>query len=451
MKQINDYRASTRPSSNTTVEYPCSYLTLHAATSLLAALAFGLILYTALQFQVPSFYLVLESIFAVVSIGAIAILLLQNKHTLARPAIVLSYLIVALSALYASTLASPHVAILIVLTFIISCVLLNHHGAIVATVTTIASAFGVHFSSSVKPTRLTLIDALLYGGMLLVPAAILVLYRYENRRSKHGTRLNHQGNFSESHAQDLYHFALFGQLAAATAHDLSNRLCLLTLDLDTIDSANAQKILPNIKDNIHYINKLVQTTKCHFSTRSTALQFDAIVIIQQVVNETQKKCVKKNITLSVRYPPQEGSFYLEGPAIALQHVLTILLNNALEACRAASPPDWSPHIFVSVATDRAFLVITVFDNGPGISKHLKTDLFKPISSHKPSGMGIGLYIAHELTREHFGGTLQTVSHKTGACFTIRIPVAKAPRAVEQGTSLIHQHIRQLSHAYTEPD
>jgi signal transduction histidine kinase len=48
--------------------------------------------------------------------------------------------------------------------------------------------------------------------------------------------------------------------------------------------------------------------------------------------------------------------------------------------------------------------ITVSDTGPGIPQHLRTKLFTPFVSSKPSGTGLGLALAHKIISLH-GGTI----------------------------------------------
>ncbi len=49
--------------------------------------------------------------------------------------------------------------------------------------------------------------------------------------------------------------------------------------------------------------------------------------------------------------------------------------------------------------------ITVMDNGCGISKELKEDIFKPYVAYHSEGIGLGLYISRQLA-EHMGGELR---------------------------------------------
>lgn len=98
-------------------------------------------------------------------------------------------------------------------------------------------------------------------------------------------------------------------------------------------------------------------------------------------------------------------------------VVTVLLNNALDACCDSH----TPKVEVAIKNTEAALIISVSDNGPGLESGTKTSLFKPKVSTKTTGLGVGLYIARHLVVSQFKGTLKLARSKTGARFVIRIP------------------------------
>jgi signal transduction histidine kinase len=76
-----------------------------------------------------------------------------------------------------------------------------------------------------------------------------------------------------------------------------------------------------------------------------------------------------------------------------------------------------------ILLDRCGEVLTVCDTGPGIHPTLFEEIFEPFVSTKPSGRGLGLYIARaNLTRYHHAiwATDDPVYRKLpGACLCIR--------------------------------
>jgi two-component system nitrogen regulation sensor histidine kinase GlnL len=60
------------------------------------------------------------------------------------------------------------------------------------------------------------------------------------------------------------------------------------------------------------------------------------------------------------------------------------------------------------------------DDGPGIADELKETIFYPLVTGKPTGTGIGLTIAQDLTSAN-GGLIEFTSRPGCTIFRIRIP------------------------------
>ena len=68
------------------------------------------------------------------------------------------------------------------------------------------------------------------------------------------------------------------------------------------------------------------------------------------------------------------------------------------------------------------LVITVEDNGPGISEEIREKIFYPFFTTRESGSGVGLAMAQKLVASH-GGALELVEREApGAQFRVRLPI-----------------------------
>ena len=70
------------------------------------------------------------------------------------------------------------------------------------------------------------------------------------------------------------------------------------------------------------------------------------------------------------------------------------------------------------------LAVEICDNGPGIEPEVAAQLFKPFTSTKTTGMGLGLSICQTIIEAH-GGAIHVKSHDgNGACFCFTLPVAE---------------------------
>ncbi|MBO1074312.1 GAF domain-containing sensor histidine kinase [Roseomonas marmotae] len=99
-------------------------------------------------------------------------------------------------------------------------------------------------------------------------------------------------------------------------------------------------------------------------------------------------------------------------------MLSNLVGNALTHGASESP------VRVTARAGKEF-VLSVANAGEPIPETLRSELFKPFfrasSGMNQEGLGLGLYIAHQIARAH-GGTLEVTSDAEETCFTFRMRV-----------------------------
>jgi PAS domain S-box-containing protein len=134
------------------------------------------------------------------------------------------------------------------------------------------------------------------------------------------------------------------------------------------------------------------------------------------------------VTLDVEIPRELPA--AAGDADRLRQVLLNLLDNAVKYSDADQVS-----VRVDVADGKIF--IAVGDEGRGIATADRERIFEkfyradPQLRHAPSGTGLGLYIARELT-QRMGGSLDVTSEPgQGSTFTVALPRAEGSAAREQ--------------------
>jgi len=107
-------------------------------------------------------------------------------------------------------------------------------------------------------------------------------------------------------------------------------------------------------------------------------------------------------------------------------VLVNLLTNAREAI-GASGRIGVRAISVTGASGAREAVIEVSDSGRGMSEEfIRTKLFKPFSTTKKGGLGVGLAQCRGIVEAH-GGTIDARSRPgEGTVFTVRVPSGGPP-------------------------
>jgi C4-dicarboxylate-specific signal transduction histidine kinase len=74
------------------------------------------------------------------------------------------------------------------------------------------------------------------------------------------------------------------------------------------------------------------------------------------------------------------------------------------------------------------MITSIADTGPGLSSSVVANLFKPFTTTKPDGMGVGLHISRLMVEEHFGKLWAESRKDEGAIFKIVLPLANGEEA-----------------------
>ena len=103
----------------------------------------------------------------------------------------------------------------------------------------------------------------------------------------------------------------------------------------------------------------------------------------------------------------------------VEQILIHLLQNAIDASASGSPVE------LRLSTDGEDALIAVIDQGRGMTaEFIRRDLFKPFSSSKAGGFGIGAFEARALAQA-MGGRIDVESRPgMGSRFTLRLPLAR---------------------------
>ena len=117
----------------------------------------------------------------------------------------------------------------------------------------------------------------------------------------------------------------------------------------------------------------------------------------------------------------------------MEQLLINLLRNAAEAALSLEAETHHALVQVGWTITARELVLSVRDNGPGLSE--SANLFVPFYTTKPGGNGIGLVLAQQIAQAH-GGTLALMNGKdgTGCVAELTLPRQGSFRAGEQGSA-----------------
>ena len=116
----------------------------------------------------------------------------------------------------------------------------------------------------------------------------------------------------------------------------------------------------------------------------------------------------------IKYHPEEEELYANLDKTQLIRVITNLVKNAIQATENQE----NPIVEVKVSSEEKNLIISVSDNGKGISEDLKELIFEPKFTTKTSGMGLGLAMIKSIIEAYDGSISFSSKEGIGTVFMV---------------------------------
>lgn len=214
---------------------------------------------------------------------------------------------------------------------------------------------------------------------------------------------------------DAQRFDEFNRRFAFIAHDIKNLVSQLSLL-----SRNAERhadnpefradMLLTLKESVGKMNDMLARLSLHNKGRAEEPRATPLRDLLGQIARTRAR--QHPVQVSGEAPPA-----LADPA-RVEQIILHLMQNAIDA----SPPD-SP-VELRLSADAQDAIVEVIDRGRGMSaEYVRRDLFKPFSSSKPGGFGLGAFEARSLAQA-MGGRIDVDSKPgAGSRFTLRLPLA----------------------------
>ncbi len=166
------------------------------------------------------------------------------------------------------------------------------------------------------------------------------------------------------------------------------------------------------------VNNLLFTSRLDHRYDLIRRQVDISQLITLIVDGQKRKHKEREIELHADEP--KTIMHLDDEAIKM--LLLNLIDNALKYSPETKP------INIDLYRDTNQMMLIVSDQGVGISSGEKTKIFNKFyrvgneETRSSSGTGLGLYIAHEIAKQH-GGSLGLIDNKpTGCKFIVSLPI-----------------------------
>ena len=225
-----------------------------------------------------------------------------------------------------------------------------------------------------------------------------------------------------------------GEMAAGLAHEINQPLQAITFaaanlknDLKKLPETEAtQKMAQRIERIEHQIDRASEIiSHVGIFGRATPIARELLsinAVIDAIAALARPMCLDAAIYFEVKRPDKD--VFISAQQVMVEQIIMNLISNARDAIadRKRAGDETPGRIMLQVSATRLGVLISVEDNGTGISGADMGRLFEPFFTTKPpgSGTGLGLSISFGIAAE-LGGTLSAVNTGRGARFTLTLP------------------------------
>jgi PAS domain S-box-containing protein len=242
---------------------------------------------------------------------------------------------------------------------------------------------------------------------------------------------------AQNEVDRLSRLTAMGELTASIAHEVSQPLCAIVANAqaslrwlpadETQALTHVREALRDIVADANRANEVVQRTRRLFTHRPGGkASIDINSVVEEVIGLAKRSLEHAGAT--VRTDLAAGLPLVHADGVLLQQVLLNLIMNGIEAMA----PDGEPTIVIRTsAAETGGVLVAVSDTGTGLQTTEVVDVFEPLRSTKPDGMGMGLAISRAIVVAHGGRLWAEPNDGPGATFRFDIP------GVEQTSPEIH--------------
>ena len=227
-------------------------------------------------------------------------------------------------------------------------------------------------------------------------------------------------------------------LPAGVAHEIGNPLKSLgnhlqllerkIADLSPGDRANLEEHLTTAQNEIQRLDSLLKEF-LHAIRPATPIRKSGNLnkVIEDTLALLAPEMEERNVSVHLNLDETLPSLPLDGDQ--MKQAFFNLLKNSYQAL-----PGSGGEVHIDSVSNEFEIVVSVKDNGSGISPELMGSLFEPFRSGRASGTGLGLLIVRRIVREH-GGEIKVESEEgKGTSVHIYLPlVEKRVRLIEDST------------------
>ncbi|MCH2195699.1 ATP-binding protein [Kordia sp.] len=210
------------------------------------------------------------------------------------------------------------------------------------------------------------------------------------------------------------------EMAKQVAHEIKNPLTPMRLTVqsfqrkfDPNDSGIHQKVDEYSKTIIQQIDTMSNIASAFSNFAKMPAQQNEMLNVVEITRLAMELFNESYIN----YSYDEEEIIAKFDRTQLIRVITNLVKNAIQAISDDRPP----RIDVRVFEENNMVIITVKDNGIGITKENEPKIFEPKFTTKTSGMGLGLGMVKNIVETYDGSITFTSEENEGTTFRVSFP------------------------------
>lgn len=226
----------------------------------------------------------------------------------------------------------------------------------------------------------------------------------------------------ENRLKEKEKLAAVGTLAAGIAHEIRNPLAGISGSIQMLSEETAdptqKKLMTIVLREIDRLNLLI-TEFLDYAKPEKAP--DSVIDIAKVVEETLSSLKQHpDLALGFQWKTELQSSMILGMTEKLKQAMLNIVINSIQAMKNSNHPS----LEIQLTHDGDLAVLSIKDNGSGMSSETRKKMFEPFHTTKPKGTGLGLAITHKILELHKAQIEVKSELSIGTEFIIKFPLVK---------------------------